>query len=479
VAINAFAATEAALVKRQELTSSRYARLLRLGCSLSELEAFSVDTTRCARALAMVRQYFPTSDTYTKLLNTMALRAMYELNHADGEKYSLEAIDVQNRIKDTATYDTWPLGYLVANRVALRKFPEAKDAVLKLSDSFVKDAPPLSLKRVDAEYQMTAYQRGVFEFAQVREALERAVKAGLATKDGEYSVFVWRSQRTLAEVLTEMGDFDGAMKQYAAAMTVAVPTSAVGGGTLNNRLRPALADPFTYLSLAGTLAKAGELVRAREALTRADAMAQAPMKRKQFWKHRYSTLLADIELRSGAPEKALALLMPLEVPPQPTAHAPHVYVTTRDALKVRVLTALKRWNEAEAIVEPLLREIEQAQARDFIPTSEADLLVAKAELATARGRHGEAISARKRAINLYERREYSASPFLAERNLELAMSYARAGQGAEAKQLVDKQSRLLPFLFAPGGRFHKAAGEIATIKPGAVNAPRSSVIAVK
>jgi eukaryotic-like serine/threonine-protein kinase len=468
-AMNHYVQVETALLKRQELTSERYARLLRMGCGLSELELFSVDGTRCDRALSMLRQYFPTSDTYTKLLNSLAVRAIYQLNHGDGEKYSLEAVDVQARLPNADKHDTWALGYLVANRVALRKFPEAKEAVQKLHETFVKDAPPLSLKRVDAEFQMTAYQRSMFEFAQVREALERAIQSGLATKDGEYSIFVWRSQRTLAEVLTEMGDFDGAMKQFAAAMTVTAP---------GVRPRPALADPFTYLSFASALMKSGDHVRAREALLRADAIVQTPMKRSQFWQHRYGTLLADIELRSGEPAMALSLLAPLVVPAQPTSQGPHVYVASLAALKARALFALGRIEEAAVVIDSPLREIEQSRVRNFIPMSEADLLIVAADVAQARGRHADAVNARKRAISLYERRENPASPFLMERNLEQAMSYVRAGQPIEARTLLEKQRRLLPALFASGGRFYKTSQEIGSMLARAPTTAMSRTVGV-
>lgn len=428
----------AMLDKRGDRTSIRRSHLLMLACKYRNSRRFGGDAAACDKALEILRQHHRDSIEYVETLVEMSSVSASSLEFAKQELFAAEAIATLRKQNRGETALVEPLGLLIQARLYAFKMKEAEEASIELIKILEESQTPLAGRILEGYKTHAQVLKSNFRFAEASEVLKRPLaKAKLLY--GSSSSLSFRSTRgELASTLAQMGDMKAALSEHEQLMADLERDSA------DTEYH---AVPMVFYGAA--LVKNGDDARARTVLDRAQKVFEKSFGTDAALPILRSAVMAELELRAGRPQEALAVLNTTVVRGLSPSPNPSFQVVRRQSLTGRILVAQGRLQEAETAIEPYLKAIEASPVREHLVLLEADMLVARGTLQTARNEHGAAVDSLKRAATLYARREIPQSPFLAERNLSLVRAYARAGQRDEALELMQKLQSIHAAVIAP------------------------------
>jgi serine/threonine protein kinase len=428
----------AVLAKRGDQTSIRRTHMLMLACKYRNSGRFGGEAAACDKALDILRKHHRSSIEYADWLVEMSSISSSRLELSRQEEFAIEAIAALRQQKRGENALVEPMGFLIQSRLYAFKMKEAEEASVELIRILEGSKTPLAGKLLDGYKTYAQVLKSSYRYAEASEILGRPLAKAKLLYGGTNSLPFQSVRIDLASTLSQMGDTTAAVAEYDQVMVDQERDSA-----------DTEFHAVTMALFAAALVKNGDDERARAVLGRAQKVFEKSFGTDAPMPILRSALMAELELRAGRPEQAFAVLNTTIVKGLSPSPNPTIQAVRRQSLTGRILAALGRMDEADSIIEPYVKAIETSPVREHLIGFEADMLVARAAVQSARGRHREAGETLKRAIALYTRREIAQSPFLAEKNLSLAHAYVRAGQRAEALALMESLQKIHLSVIAP------------------------------
>lgn len=430
---------EATLNGRNDFTSERRSQLNVLACLVSALRSQSIADTSCQIALDGLRKYNAGSPTHLEVLLQYADGRRLTQRYQEQELLAREALDIvlagDTAVGDHATtYAEHTAAYdlLLSAQLAQYKMREAEKTSQALQAVIDKSNKPLSATMMRGIRAQAGYLCAVNRHQAARQQLEAILKRGSEVYTLKDSLALRAVATDLAGTLSLMGETKEAVTLYQ-RIVEAIPAAALDSS----------AQTSTLVFYGVALTKHGNYPRARVVLTRAnDAYTKANVKEVSPLRGLAFCNLAEIELAEGRPDLALAWVTRAQVVSNVDPEVPTLQRVRKDSLTTRILVALGRVEEADALITPLQLTIVKSSRRSDLAALEAMALSATSSVALALNQPRDAVDMLKRAIALSELREVAASPRLAELNLELAKALRAAGEAGEAMAVLAKIKQL-------------------------------------